>query len=160
MSVTDLPLTLGNHVPVILFDGVCNLCNGSVNFIIDRDPDAQFKFASLQSEAARPYIRRCFTGKTTQVELPDERDLLQSIILIENGTCYDRSTAVLRIAKKLKGAWSLLYGIILIPKPIRDWAYTWVARNRYKWFGRDEVCRLPSPGLNSRFLDNLQRSTY
>ena len=123
--------------PVILFDGVCNLCHGAVQFIIRRDRAARFRFASLQSEPGR----RLAAGPA-----PD------SILLIENGLCYDRSTAALRIARRLDGAWPLLYAFIVIPRPLRDALYAWIARHRYRWFGRLDACPLPSPEWETRFL--------
>ena len=150
------------HTAVVLFDGVCNLCNESVNFIIDRDPEGYFKFASLQSNEANRYIETCpFAPKPGQESTGDAMsDLLQSIILVENGRCYRRSTAALRIARKLKGGWSLLYAGILIPAPLRDVVYNWIARNRYQWFGKLDACRLPSPELRSRFLDQEEAVAF
>lgn len=126
--------------PVILFDGVCNLCHGAVRFIIRRDRAARFRFASLQSDTGR---RLAGPG------LPAEPD---SILLFEEGRRYDRSTAALRIARRLDGAWPLLYAFIVIPRPLRDAVYAWIARHRYRWFGRLETCPLPDPGLADRFL--------
>lgn len=123
--------------PVILFDGVCNLCHGAVRFIIRRDRAARFRFASLQSEPGR----RLAAGPA-----PD------SILLVENGLRYDRSTAALRIARRLDGAWPLLYAFIVVPRPLRDALYAWIARHRYRWFGRLDACPLPDPRLADRFL--------
>lgn len=134
------------HDAVILFDGVCNLCNSSINFIIDRDRAGRFKFAALQTPEAAPYVTRC------NRKAADESDLLQSILLVEKGTCYAKSTAALRIARRLDGAWPLLYGFIIIPGFARDYVYDWIARNRYKWFGKQDACRLPTPELRQRFL--------
>ena len=137
------------HNAVILFDGVCNLCNSSVNFIIDRDKSGKFKFSALQSEEARPYLERA--GRSPD----DPESLLQSLVLIEGENYYTRSTAALKIARHLDGLWPLTYGFIIIPKFIRDKAYDWVARNRYRWFGRLDACRIPTPDLRKRFLDQL-----
>lgn len=131
---------------VVLFDGVCNLCNSAVQFIIRRDPRAKLKFAPLDSPTARGLLGSAeFTGS-----LPD------SIILVEGGPDSRRittqSTAVLRIAKRLRGPWPLAYALIVIPKPLRDWAYRFIARNRYRWFGKRESCMLPTPELRDRFL--------
>ncbi len=126
----------------VLFDGVCNLCNGSVNFIIDRDPDGYFRFASLQSEEAEAILRRA--GATGAP--------LESIVLVERDRIYRRSDAVLRIARRLKGAWPALAVFSVVPRPIRDWIYDWIARNRYRWFGKRDSCRIPTPELRSRFL--------
>ena len=127
---------------IIFFDGVCNLCNGFVQFVIERDPQGYFRFASLQSEAAKPYLERCNLSA----------DQLSSVVLIENGQCYTQSSAALRILKKLPGAWSLFYAAIFIPKFFRDAVYNFIARNRYRWFGKQESCWLPTPELKSRFL--------
>lgn len=129
--------------PTILFDGVCNLCNGSVQFILKRDPESRFRFASLQSEAGRRLV----------AENGLDPDVLSSVILIEDGKVYRESTAALRIARHLSGAWKLLRVLVLIPRPIRDAAYRLIARNRYRWFGKSETCWLPTPELRARFLD-------
>ena len=128
---------------VILFDGVCNLCNGFVQFVIARDPRAQFAFASLQSKAAARLLskRPRWTEST-----PD------SIVLIDGGTVYRESSAVLRIARGLGFPWALAYAAMAVPPPLRDWVYRWVARHRYRWFGRREVCMIPTPELRARFL--------
>jgi predicted DCC family thiol-disulfide oxidoreductase YuxK len=128
---------------VVLFDGVCNLCNQSILFVIDRDPRARFAFAPLQSTYAREALERQACGAGD----------LSTIVLLEDGKCYLRSTAALRIARRLSGAWPLLYGLIVVPRPLRDAVYGWVARNRYRWFGRTDACRIPTPELQSRFLD-------
>jgi predicted DCC family thiol-disulfide oxidoreductase YuxK len=132
----------GEEHATVLFDGVCNLCNGSVLFVIDRDPAGYFRFVALQSDTARRLLAE-HGGPP-----PD----LSSIVLVEGGRVYTRSTAALRIARRLTGPWRLLHVCLLIPHPIRDAVYDWVARNRYRWFGREEACRLPSPELRARFL--------
>jgi predicted DCC family thiol-disulfide oxidoreductase YuxK len=128
---------------IILFDGVCNLCNSSVNFIIDRDPGNKFRFASLQSEAGQTLLKK--------YNLPTES--FSTITLIQNDKIYTRSTAVLKIVREFPGAWKLLYIFIAIPKPIRDFLYNIVANNRYKWFGKKDSCRLPTPELRAKFLE-------
>jgi predicted DCC family thiol-disulfide oxidoreductase YuxK len=130
--------------PVILFDGVCNLCNGFVQFVIARDPQARFRFASLQSIAAAALLN----GRMRQGALPD------SVLLVEDGRIYTQSTAALRVARGLGFPWNLSYGLVIVPKPIRDGVYAWVARNRYAWFGKRDVCMVPTPDLQARFLDN------
>jgi predicted DCC family thiol-disulfide oxidoreductase YuxK len=127
--------------PIVLFDGVCNLCNSSVQFIIDRDPDAQFRFAPLQSDVGESLRARH--------EIPEELD---SIVLIDDGKAYWKSSAALRVARRLQGAWSLLFALIVVPPFVRNAIYGWIARNRYRWFGREDACRLPSPDLEERFL--------
>jgi predicted DCC family thiol-disulfide oxidoreductase YuxK len=129
--------------PILLFDGVCNLCNGAVQFIIKRDKKAKFRFAALQSETGHQLL--------SDFQLSDE--YLSTLVLVENGKVYLRSDAVLRIAKSLGGFWSLAYGFIIIPRFIRDAAYDWVGRHRYQWFGKEESCMMPTPELKSRFLN-------
>jgi predicted DCC family thiol-disulfide oxidoreductase YuxK len=129
--------------PVVLFDGVCNLCNGAVNFIIDRDPAARFRFAALQSTQAAELLAPL--GRAPEAD-PN------SFILVEDGRLYERSTAALRVARRMGGAWKLFYAFIIIPRPIRDAAYRFVAKNRYRWFGKAEACRMPTPELRARFL--------
>ena len=127
--------------PVVLFDGVCNLCNASVTFIIDRDPEALFRFAPLQSDVGRALVAEC------EVEGED------SIVLVEDGRCHVRSDAALRIARRLDGLWPLLGVLLIVPRPLRDAVYRLIARNRYRWFGKQDACRLPTPDLRARFLE-------
>lgn len=129
---------------IIFFDGVCNLCNSSVNFVIDRDPEAKFTFAPLQSDFAND------TLKSTNVDSHD----LESIIFLSNGKFYSRSRAALEIANKMKGIWPMLYVFIIVPRFVRDFIYNWIAKNRYKWFGKRESCRIPTPELKARFVDS------
>lgn len=128
--------------PVLLFDGVCNLCNSSVQFIIERDPRAHFRFASLQSEEGQALLNR----------FEDRPADLSSVVLVQDGQLYSRSDAALRVARQLGRGWPLLYALIVVPRPIRDAVYNWIARNRYRWFGKKEACMIPSPDLKSRFL--------
>lgn len=126
---------------IVLFDGVCNFCNGAINFTIDRDPKAKFLFAPLQSEfgiEAKEKFR--FPGN------------VDSIILIKNEKAYIKSTAALLIARQLSGLWPLMYIFIIIPPFIRNFFYDLIARNRYKWFGKSDSCRIPTPELKQRFL--------
>ncbi len=132
-----------DHHALILFDGVCNLCNSSVNFVIDRDKHGRFRYASLQSGVGS-YVMQRF-GLSSQ-----ETD---SVVLIENHTIYLRSTAALRIARQLSGPVKLLYSFVMVPRLIRDPVYNVIARNRYKWFGRREECRVPTPELSSLFIE-------
>jgi predicted DCC family thiol-disulfide oxidoreductase YuxK len=129
--------------PVIFFDGVCNLCQGSVQFIIKRDPQARFRFASLQSDYGRHILK----------ELKLDTHTLESIILLTPNGVFQRSRAALEIARKLSGLWPVLYIFRIIPAGIRDLVYDWIARNRYRWFGKTESCWLPTPELKSRFVD-------
>ena len=141
LTESSLEASLQGHA-LVLFDGVCNLCNSSVNFIIDRDRAGYFKFAALQDETVEPLL--------TQFDLSTET--MDSIVLVEEGTCYRESTAALRIVRRLKGGWSLFYAFIIVPRPVRDVVYGWLARNRYRWFGKRDTCRIPTPELRARFL--------
>jgi predicted DCC family thiol-disulfide oxidoreductase YuxK len=127
---------------IILFDGVCNLCNAIVQFIIKRDKKDRLRFASLQSQVAQPILRQHNLSPTD----------LNSFILIENNQAFVRSTGALRVAGKLSGAWPLLYALIIIPSFIRDAVYKVIAWNRYKWFGKQKECWLPTPTLRNKFL--------
>ncbi len=135
---------IAKDAPLILFDGVCNLCSASVNFVIDHDPNARFRFAALQSDAAIYTLAQ--HGVTLPAGDPD------SFVLVEGGHVYERSTAALRVARNLGGVWRLLYAFIVVPAFLRDAVYKLVARNRYRWFGKSDTCRVPTPELRARFL--------
>jgi predicted DCC family thiol-disulfide oxidoreductase YuxK len=126
---------------VVLFDGVCNLCNGVVRFVIPRDPRGHIRFAALQSEAAQRLMAE--TGVTGGAD---------SIVLVEGRRACVRSEAALRIARRLRFPWPLLYGFVIVPRPVRDGIYDLVARNRLRWFGRRDVCLVPGPETRDRFL--------
>ena len=137
---------------VVLFDGGCNLCNGYVRFIIARDPRAKFKFAALGSDAANralgpPSLRFGGPGCLFSDPLPD------SIVLVDDGAVFTRSTAVLRILRRLTFPWPLFYGLIVIPRALRDLAYDAIARRRYEWFGRRDSCMMPSADIRGRFIE-------
>jgi predicted DCC family thiol-disulfide oxidoreductase YuxK len=146
---------------VVLFDGVCNLCNGSIQFIIKRDPGARFHFASLQSPAGRQLLEKAglIVAGSAHPPAPDlnspgpDPPGLNSFVLLENGKVFTRSSAALRVLKQLGGGWKLLYAFRIVPPFIRDGVYDWIARNRYRWFGRQEACWIPTPELKERFLD-------
>jgi predicted DCC family thiol-disulfide oxidoreductase YuxK len=127
---------------IILFDGVCNLCSGTVSFVIKRDSKDIFRFASLQSE----------TGENLTAKYGIDTAKVDSIILIDEGAVYIKFTAALRIARSLPGAYPLLYCFIIIPRFFRDWIYEGIARKRYAWFGKKESCMVPTPELKSKFL--------
>ena len=129
---------------IILFDGVCNFCNTAVNFVIKRDKKSVLKFAPLQSE----FAKRIFINH----HLPPED--FHTFLFIENNKIYTKSTAALKVCKYLKGLWSLLYGLIIVPEFIRNGIYNWIAKNRYQWFGKKEVCMIPSADVRSRFLND------
>ncbi|QNL22506.1 thiol-disulfide oxidoreductase DCC family protein [Hyphobacterium sp. CCMP332] len=128
---------------IILFDGVCNLCNSSVNFIIDRDKKDKFRFAALQSAEGQEELRK----------IGMDKEYLDSIVLIKKGKLLHKSTAALHISKELTGLWPIISFFLIIPKVLRDFFYDIIAANRYKWFGRQEECRIPSPDLRSKFLN-------
>ena len=127
--------------PIVLFDGVCNLCTRSVQFIIKRDPRKRFRFASIQTDAAQALL--------AAHELSSD---LSTILLLEDERVYDRSSAALRICRHLNGLWPGLYVCIALPKFLRDIGFKWISRNRYKWFGKTAECMLPGPELADRFL--------
>lgn len=129
--------------PVILFDGVCNLCNGAVQYVIKHDVNNRFLFASLQSQFGQQVLAAYQLNNTN----------FNSFILLQDGIIYQRSTAALIVAKQLKGAIRFLHWCIIVPTLIRDGVYNFIAKNRYKWFGKQEACWLPTPELKSKFLD-------
>lgn len=128
---------------IVLFDGVCNLCNGSVQFILKRDRNRKFLFGSLQGKTGQEYLRK--------YHLPT--DQFHSFMLIEANVLYTRSTAVLRVLKHLGRGWQFLYVFIYLPRFLRDGLYSLIANNRYRLFGKKEVCRVPTPEESERFLD-------
>ena len=127
---------------IILFDGVCNLCNGSVVFIIKRDKKDVFRFAAIQSEEGQKLVED-YQIDTTKVD---------SILLLDGKNYYAKSTAALTIARYLKGGYPLLYGFMILPAFFRNWIYDIIARNRYKWFGKKESCMIPTPELKGKFI--------
>lgn len=126
--------------PVVFFDGVCNFCNSSVQFIIRHDRKKQFLFAPLQSALGMEALSR-FQGKVTD-----------SVVLYYKGRLFAKSDATLNIARLLDGAWKLCYAGIILPRFVRNAMYDLVARNRYKWFGKKDECMIPSPELRARFI--------
>lgn len=128
---------------IILFDGVCNLCNSAVQFVIRHDPKGLFKFAALQSNSGRVLLK--------QYGL--EENNLNSFVLISNNKVYTKSTAALKVARQLKGAIKLLYGFIIVPAFIRDLVYKLIANKRYRWFGKRNECMVPTTALKQRFLN-------
>ena len=127
---------------IVLFDGVCNLCNHAVDFIINRDKKGHFKLGALQDEHVK---------KLLQSHAINE-DYLDSLVLLRGEKIFYKSRAALEISRKLNALWPLLYGLVIIPAFIRDPVYDWIARNRYKWFGKKETCRLPTAEEQERFL--------
>jgi predicted DCC family thiol-disulfide oxidoreductase YuxK len=125
----------------VLFDGVCNVCNNWVKFIIKRDPKGIFRFASLQSDEGQAVLR-----------VHNQKVSLDSIVLVQNEKVYTESTAILQIFRKLTGMWKVLSVLQIVPKFIRDSFYHWFAKNRYRWFGQQESCMIPTPEIRQRFL--------
>jgi predicted DCC family thiol-disulfide oxidoreductase YuxK len=134
-------LSFDTSKPIIFFDGVCNLCNGSVQFVIRRDKEGKFRFASLQSDAGQEMLKNA--------SLPE--NVFNSFLLYQDGRLYTRSTAALKVLSQLKG-WKWSGALQLVPPFIRNAVYNLIARNRYKWFGKKDECMIPTPELKSRFL--------
>ncbi|MCB0631988.1 MAG: thiol-disulfide oxidoreductase DCC family protein [Saprospiraceae bacterium] len=128
--------------PILLFDGVCNLCNAFVQFVIRHDPEAVFRFTPLQSEI----------GQELSAKAGFPVNELSTVILYYRGRFYTHSDVALEVVRRLPGIWSMLYGFVIIPKFLRDAIYNWVARNRYRWFGKRESCMMPTPDVKRRFL--------
>jgi len=127
---------------IVLFDGVCNFCNGAVNWVIERDPAGYFKFAALQSAI----------GRELTAKYGIDRNETDSVILLEDEKIYTYSTAALRIARRLSRLWMLAYAFVIIPKPVRDLFYKLFARYRYQLFGKQDACMIPTPEVKARFL--------
>ena len=127
---------------IVLFDGVCNFCNATVNFVIEHDTAGYFKFAPLQSEIGEELVAK------HGIDTADT----DSVIVIENDRAYTHSSAALRIARRLDGVWSWAYAFVIIPKPIRDLAYRIFAKYRYRLFGKQDACMVPTPEIRARFL--------
>jgi predicted DCC family thiol-disulfide oxidoreductase YuxK len=133
----------GAAFPIVFFDGVCNLCNGAVNFLLDRDRDRRLRFAPLQGRTFEA-LRAAHSGLAG----------LDSLVLVDAEGLHIRSEAALRLSRYLGLSWRLLGRLgLLVPRALRDWLYDRVARNRYRWFGRRDSCRIPTPELRARFLD-------
>jgi predicted DCC family thiol-disulfide oxidoreductase YuxK len=138
------PTRPADTAPLVLFDGVCNLCHGAVQFVIKNDPKARFRFAALQSPAAEQALAAAgFEGPR-----PD------SMMLVDRGRVYTRSAAALAIARGLRFPWPLLAVFWIVPSPLRDLVYRWIARHRYRWFGKRDECWVPTPELRARFADS------
>ncbi|MGP0564527.1 MULTISPECIES: thiol-disulfide oxidoreductase DCC family protein [unclassified Nitrospina] len=135
------PAKANEQPPIIFFDGMCGLCNGFVDFLIRADKAQVFRFSPLQGEAAGRVL-----GTTGEYSL-------DSVVLVEGDRVSSKSTAALRIFRRLGGIWSLLWALRWVPLPVRDGIYEWIARNRYRLFGEKETCRIPSPEERTRFLD-------
>jgi predicted DCC family thiol-disulfide oxidoreductase YuxK len=134
---------MNNDARIILFDGVCNLCNSSVQFVIKHDKEAKFKFASLQSESGQALLKK--------FNLP--LDQFNSFIYVRGDQVIQRSSGALNVLRDLGGFWKLMYGFIIVPPFIRNFVYDYIAKNRYRFFGKRESCMIPTPDLKRRFLD-------
>jgi predicted DCC family thiol-disulfide oxidoreductase YuxK len=128
--------------PVMLFDGVCNLCSGWVRFAIDRDPEARLRFAAVQSPLGQAFLARH--------GLP--LDVYDSFYFVEDGVAYEKSAAWFRMVRHLRWPWPWFRADAIVPRGLRDVVYDLVARNRYRWFGRQEVCMVPTPDIGARFI--------
>ena len=128
---------------ILLFDGVCHLCEAAVQFVLKRDPSGHFHFAALQSETGRRLLKLRGLGAVN----------LTTMVLIEDDKHYTRSDAALRVARRLSGLWPLLSVFCIVPRRLRNVAYDWIARNRYRWFGKREACLMPTAELRRRFLE-------
>ena len=142
MSGGMMPRSNANEHSVVLFDGVCNFCNHSVNWIIRRDSRSYFRFAALQSDV----------GAEIQQQYGLDPSALDTLVLNEGGRVYLKSMAALRVVRRLCSPWPLLYALIAVPRPVRDFAYDWFARRRYRWFGKKDACMVPTPDVRDRFL--------
>ena len=131
-----------NRTHILLFDGICNLCNGAVKFIIKRDPKGKFKFAALQSEIGQTLLKKQGLSGND----------FDSVVLVIDEKYYTNSAAALMVLKELDGFWSLTYVLIYLPKSFRDFVYKLIARNRYKIFGKKSTCMVPSNDIKQRFL--------
>jgi predicted DCC family thiol-disulfide oxidoreductase YuxK len=127
---------------IILFDGVCNLCNNAVDFVINRDKKDKFRFAALQDPSAKTILK----------DYDINKNYLDSIILIRGDDVFYKSKAALEIARNLNGVWPSLYIFTIVPSFIRDPIYNWIAKNRYTWFGKKNTCRIPTPQEKAKFL--------
>jgi predicted DCC family thiol-disulfide oxidoreductase YuxK len=134
--------TCNSTMSVLLFDGVCNLCNGAVQWVLRHDRRGEFRFAALQSETGQALLRQ-FGRSSTDFD---------TVVLIDGDRIYTHSGAALEVARRLGGIWGVLAALRIVPRPWRDAVYNWVARHRYRWFGRQEACLLPRPEWRERFL--------
>ena len=129
--------------PIVLFDGVCNLCSAVVRFVSRHDRDKRFRFASLQSTAAQRLLSQHGWSDPS----------LSSVVLVADGRCYGKSRAALEIARRLDAPWPLFYSFSVVPRWAADWVYDFVGARRYRWFGQRAVCWVPDHGLRERFLE-------
>ena len=127
---------------IVLFDGICNFCNASVNFIIEHDKKNRFKFAAIQSDPGQALMRKFNLDPVN----------LSTFVLVEGDKFYTKTTAALKVARNLGFPWSMSFIFIIVPPPVRNIAYNIIAKYRYKWFGKRDACRIPTPELKEKFL--------
>ncbi len=139
------------EAPLLLFDGVCNLCNRSVQFVLRNEREPDIRFATLQSDGARRRLTELM-GETRALALADADRDPESMLLVEDGRVYERSDAALRVSRHLRWPYRGLAVFLVVPRPLRDLVYCWVARNRYRWFGKSDQCSVPTPDVAARFL--------
>jgi predicted DCC family thiol-disulfide oxidoreductase YuxK len=140
--------------PILLFDGVCNLCNGTIQFVVDHERAPDLRFVPLQSDIAKALLERAFgaeEAKRLRSGATGEGDP-DSVVLVDGARAWTHSSAGLRILRHLRAPYRWLFALVLVPRPLRDRVYRWIARNRYRWFGKTETCRVPTPELRARFL--------
>ncbi|MGG1600540.1 MULTISPECIES: thiol-disulfide oxidoreductase DCC family protein [Paenibacillus] len=141
-TIEELTAMTDGH-PLIFYDGVCGFCQRIVQFILPRDRNARFRFVAIQSDIGRKLL----------LHHGMDPDALSTFVLLDRGKVYTRSTAGLRVLRGLGGGWPLLYAFMAVPRPIRDAVYEWIARHRYRFFGRSDACLLPDSKARERFLD-------
>ncbi len=149
MVSTVQPESRSPDQPILLFDGVCNLCHGSVRFVLRHERQPALRFCALESEVGARLLTRHGIGS----------DYRGSLVVIEAGRVFLKSNAALRVASYLKWPWSWGRAAVIFPRGLRDWAYDVIARNRYRWFGRHDACLLPTAELRRRLIDSQPIST-
>jgi predicted DCC family thiol-disulfide oxidoreductase YuxK len=136
-------------VAVVLFDGTCNFCDRSVQFVIDHERDHELKFAALQSDEAKALLAKALGDEDRAAAVARDLD---SVVVVDGDRIYTHSSAAMRIARHLRWPWRWSRSFAIVPRFVRDAVYRWFARNRYRWFGKTETCRVPTPELRARFL--------
>jgi predicted DCC family thiol-disulfide oxidoreductase YuxK len=141
--------------PIVLFDGTCNFCDRSVHFILDHERDHELRFAAIQSDAAKTLLEQTLglerAAAFVRALTTSEGDPM-SVLVVEEGQAFAHSTAALRIARHLRWPWRIVRATAIVPRVLRDVFYRFFARHRYRWFGKTEACRVPTPELRARFL--------
>ena len=143
MTTTETAIAESDDHPILLFDGVCNLCNGAIQFVIPRDPEGTLRFAPLQSDL----------GETVQESAGLSTDDLETVVLVDDGMAYTKSDAAIRVGEHLGGVYRLLSLGRILPRGLRDRIYDFVAENRYDWFGKKDQCMVPDEDVSDRFIE-------